>query len=115
MMEVELVTGDSVQELEERVQHKLPRWDLQGTVVVTHRILLGQWMVRKPAGHEYRLIEARNFRELEQQVRSLAAEDWTYWCGTVGWNGRMLQWMRRAPRDTALVYVPIEQAEMVEV
>jgi hypothetical protein len=34
MMEVELVTGDSVQELEERVQNKLPRWDLQGTVVV---------------------------------------------------------------------------------
>lgn len=57
---------------------------------------LGQWIVKTPSDNEYRLVAEVLFLELAQTCKSLHADGFDLFMGTVSWNGSLLQWMQRS-------------------
>lgn len=100
MSKIQLVRADSGSDLEKKAAAQLAKgWDLYGPLVVGHRLQLGQWMVQMPTQGEYRLVEAKNFTELEQAALSLEAEGFEFFHTTMDWNSTMYQWMVRYRLD----------------
>lgn len=97
MNAMKLLRADSGTDMEKHVAAELTKgFDLYGPLVTVHRFQLGQWMVESQAHHEYRLVQAKAFHELERDVLSLQAEGFDFFHITTEWKATMFQWMCRA-------------------
>lgn len=99
-MSMKLLRADDAKGIESQVGQWLKEgWDLYGPIVTAHKFMIGQWLVQSYSYHEYRLVSALTFSDVERDVLSLQAEGYDLFQFTVGWNGMMLQWMCRATQS----------------
>ena len=95
MIECELISSTNTAKLEREVTGWISKgWDLFGGII-PNEDAVGQWIACVQSDHEYRMIEAVTFGELARQCKSLRADRFEMYMGTVYWNGRLLQWMQR--------------------
>ena len=96
MIQIELLKSANPEALEMMVHLKLAQgWDLVGQLITVHKFDVAQWMVDREPTQQYRLIVARNFFELERDVKNLVSEGWDLFHGTQNWHDKFLQWMSR--------------------
>lgn len=101
---IQLLRADSGTDMERAVNAQLAKgWDLYGPIITGHALVLGQWMVQSYPAHEYRLVCAQTFHELERDVLSLNADGFDFFQTTVEWASMMFQWMCR-PVERDLSY-----------
>ena len=78
-------------------------WDLFGGLIPA-KDEIAQWICFSPHENEYRLVETITCVGLVREVKSLQADRFEPYGGTLFWNGRLLQWVHRS--RTSLGKVP---------
>jgi hypothetical protein len=69
-------------------------FDLKGQIFIDEGMIC-QWTEPTQSFYEYRLIQAIDSDDLEQQVVRFVADEFDMFGNTVLWNGKRLQWMFR--------------------
>lgn len=70
-------------------------WDLYGGIIPTMQYF-GQCLLRTTPLHEYKLVNANDFRTLDQQCDELRMDGFEFYMFTTVWNSVLFQWMCRA-------------------